>query len=412
MSNLTDRDLEDQGIMPPTDFSQNIDRISEISKYCLQYPAEITELVAAIKNDFLVESTTIEEILVALKSGNIIIQGPPGTGKTTLARLIARAMNTTIYPVTAHEDWTVYELIGRLELGVSSSGAEEVIPVDGYFTEAVIKCANSVVKNFDEPSHPQAEWLLIDEINRCHIDKAFGELFSVLGTDGEAMVTLPHQKDGNRQMVVPSRFRIIATLNSFDRQFVNNLSQAIRRRFTFITLDIPPKKAPDEKWSFDYEGLDLSVKEYQFIVKRAVSRVAHSSDMTSSEEKEQEITRMEQACDNEFSEVLSILFDFVESFRYSGFDDDNPFLPVGTAQLIDTVELFLNRMTLRNFDFSLANEYMDWAVSVKIAPLFDADSVALGALEKFVLNLPSIFLSRTRRELQQLSSGGMFYVGE
>jgi 5-methylcytosine-specific restriction enzyme B len=411
MSSLTDSELEDQGVMPPTDFTQNIDRISEISKYRLQYPAVLTDLVEAIQKEFLVAPHVLEEILVALRAGNIIIQGPPGTGKTTLARLIARAMHSTVYPVTAHEDWTVYELIGRLELRVNANGAEDIVPVDGYFTEAVIKCANSVVKHFDDPDHPQAEWLLIDEINRCHIDKAFGELFSVMGTDGDAMVTLPHQREGNRDLVVPSRFRIIGTLNSFDRQFVNNLSQAIRRRFTFITLDIPPRRRAGGEWSIWYAGPDLALKEFDFVINRAVTRVVSSMDLDGQDEEQRMVSGTRSICEERLLATLSGLFEFVELFRYSGAEEELPFLPIGTAQLIDTVELFLSRMMFRDFDVSFAPEYMDWAASVKIAPLFDADSVVMGALENLVTNLPGLFAAHTGRELKKLASGGMFYVG-
>ena len=134
--------------------------------------------------------------------------------------------------MTAHEDWTVFDVVGRLELSITAERKEEIRPVNGFFTEAVIRCANNIVRHFDEPEEPQAEWLLIDELSRAHLDKAFGELFTVLGTDDLVPITLPHQKPGNRDLVIPRRFRIIATLNSVDRQFVNSLSQGLRRRFT------------------------------------------------------------------------------------------------------------------------------------------------------------------------------------
>ena len=73
--------------------------------------------------------------------------------------------------------------------------------------------------------------MLIDELNRAYIDRAFGELFSVLGTDEITPIVLPYQDEGNRVIVTPKRFRIIATINTLDRQFVNSLSQGLKRRF-------------------------------------------------------------------------------------------------------------------------------------------------------------------------------------
>ena len=107
------------------------------------------------------------------------------------------------------------------------------------------------MKHFDTPSEPQAEWLLVDELNRAYLDKAFGELFTVIGTDELIPITLPHQRVGNRELVIPRRFRMIGTINSVDRQYVNSLSQAIRRRFTFVTVDIPTRRQSGENWSLE-----------------------------------------------------------------------------------------------------------------------------------------------------------------
>src|SRR5260370_19149150 len=126
--------------------------------------------------------------------------------------------------------------------------------------------------HFDQPTEPQAEWLLIDEINRAHMDRAFGELFTVLGTDESIATTLPHQREGNRNLVIPKRFRIVATLNSFDRQFVNNLSQAIRRRFTFITVNIPDK--PPDGAASGKASNHLAIQEHKILLERAAASVA------------------------------------------------------------------------------------------------------------------------------------------
>ena len=90
------------------------------------------------------------------------------------------------------------------------------------------------------PFGDQATWLLIDELNRAHPDKSFGELLSVLGSDDLVKVTLGYRRGSDNVLVGPRRFRIIATINSIDKQFVNGLSEGLRRRFTFLTVDVPP----------------------------------------------------------------------------------------------------------------------------------------------------------------------------
>src|SRR5206468_1431545 len=117
----------------------------------------------------------------------------------------------------------------------------------------------------------QATWLLIDELNRAHPDKAFGELFSVLGADEPVDITLGYQQKGNDVLIVPRRFRIIATVNSIDKQFVNALSQGLRRRFTFLTFDIPPQRGANQQWGSD---ASLATREFAMVGTIAAQRAA------------------------------------------------------------------------------------------------------------------------------------------
>src|SRR3546814_831042 len=98
-------------------------------------------------------------------------------------------------------------------------------------------------------------WLIIDELNRADVDKAFGELFTLLaGVD----VRLPHRKnDGGTykeiqlvhegddadeaafNVVVPSEWRMIGTMNTFDQASLYQLSYAFMRRFAFIEVEVP-----------------------------------------------------------------------------------------------------------------------------------------------------------------------------
>ena len=81
-------------------------------------------------------------------------------------------------------------------------------------------------------------WLVIDEFTRAPVDAAFGSLLTTLG-GGEAVLAVPTGGGSETAVSVPSDFRIIGTLNSFDRHFLNQISEAIKRRFNFIDV-LPP----------------------------------------------------------------------------------------------------------------------------------------------------------------------------
>jgi hypothetical protein len=84
----------------------------------------------------------------------------------------------------------------------------------------------------------RGRWLVIDEFTRAPIDAAFGSLLTTLG--GQRSPLLVPTEDGREvPLPLPGDFRIIGTLNSFDRHFLNQLSEAMKRRFTFIDI-LPP----------------------------------------------------------------------------------------------------------------------------------------------------------------------------
>ncbi len=408
MANVDEDTLVEQGAIPPTEFHDKIERIREIAEYEIESPADLTTRLEQATAKLLIPPETLNAAAAALRVGHVVLQGPPGTGKSSLARALCEAFNASIFPVTAHEDWTVFDVIGRLELRLHEDRKEEIVPVNGYVTEAVIRCANTTVLHFDDPAEPQAEWLLIDELNRAHMDRAFGELFTVLGTDAAIPITLPHQRDGNRNLVIPRRFRILATLNSFDRQFVNNLSHAIRRRFTFISVNIPDKRPAGAAWNG--EDASLAVREFHLVLDRAASRVANR--LTSLEPARTQDVRQGifDRLTGPLSGVVQSLFDVVEQIRYAGPDDQIPHLPIGTAQLIDTVELFILRVLQDHVNDANAPSTMDWAVSVKLVPLFDSDVVAPDVVKVFAEHLNAPFSVATRREMLGIVAAGMHFV--
>lgn len=410
MADADEATLEDQGVIPPTEFHDKIERIREVADYDIDLPPDLSERLDRATQGLLIAPETLRAAAAALQVGHVVLQGPPGTGKSSLARALCDAFQVSTLPVTAHEDWTVFDVIGRLELRLHEDRKEEIVPVNGYFTECVVCCANSIVRHFDDPAAPQADWLLIDELNRANIDRAFGELFAVLGTDSASPITLPHQREGNRNLVVPRRFRIVATLNSFDRQFVNNLSQAIRRRFTFVTVNIPDKRPANAVWSSLANPAPLAIQEFRIVLERVAARVAKRLTSLDRSMTQQITDDIKERLAGPLAPLVGRLFDLVEQVRYAGPEQQTPHLPIGTAQLIDTAELFVLRLMQDDMTDGAAGDVIDWAVSVKIVPLFDTDVVDPEVLKEFAGTLTEPFDKATRRELLGIMAAGMHFV--
>lgn len=160
------------------------------TKHVQNYPLVIADdIVGKIKAAvdeaglYFDDEDMLKEIATGLIRGNIILQGPPGTGKTTLVAIICNVFNVKHDVITAVSDWTTYDTIGGLQPSVDEEGNEIITGKNGRIVESIIKCCNTILNKEKYDGEEQALWLVVDELNRSEIDKVFGDLFTVFGSD-------------------------------------------------------------------------------------------------------------------------------------------------------------------------------------------------------------------------------------
>ena len=183
-----------------------------------------------------VDPAVYRQINAALLSGkqHIMLYGPPGTGKTSLARHIATAVTGGKWTmVTGSADWSSQDIIG----GYQPIGGGRVAFIPGV-----------LLRTFDQP-------LILDELNRCDIDKVIGPLFTVLSGQETTLpyrldiedkkslqfVILPESKEipAKHEFAPGPEWRLIATINSIDKAALYQMSYALTRRFCWIYVDSP-----------------------------------------------------------------------------------------------------------------------------------------------------------------------------
>lgn len=316
----------------------------------------VNKLEAAVASAGLYfdDEDLLKEIATGLIKGNVILQGPPGTGKTTLAAIICEVFDVKYDVITAVSDWTTYDTIGGLQPSVDDEGNEIIIGKNGRIVESIINCCNTVLEKEHHNGDKQASWLVVDELNRSEIDKVFGDLFTVFGSDDLDKRKLPlwFESDKNKQVLyVPRRFRIIGLMNNVDKNYVFDLSHGLARRFTIVNV-LPP-----EEKSF--------AKEIANCKKVVAKKMPNKIEKIGSQEISETFVNGLLSDDSLVSEE-QVLIDLLKQIRYES-DDNSLGLQYGTAQIIDLYENIVIHMILDNYQ-----DLKDEEKTEKIQHIIDA----------------------------------------
>ena len=225
--------------------------------------SELKAHIRELRRHVLIDAALVRRIYHALLAGHVILTGPPGTGKTETAQFIPELLWYTTEKdappsgyatelITATDEWSTHTLIGGI-VPRNKDGHISYFTQDGLLTKTVRK--NWLRVSDDDWSNDRVSvwakshldgarrefhgvWLVIDEFNRAPIDVALGEALTTLGGSSGGFLPIP-TNDGTKMLPLPEDFRIIGTLNSFDRSYLNQISEALKRRFSFIEISPP-----------------------------------------------------------------------------------------------------------------------------------------------------------------------------
>jgi MoxR-like ATPase len=329
-------------------------------KVLVEALAEELNFSQKIKQLLLERPEIVKPALAHLVAGkNIVFYGAPGTGKTRIARRICEILwGKENYDIeTANSEWGHYETVG----GYALSKEDGMEWKDGYLTRTVKVCHESLMNG-------RPYWLIIDELNRANLDLAFGKVFTLLDVEYRSVKPLI------RDLYIPYSFRILATINTYDRGLLFSLGYAFMRRFAFVNVPTRIKQV-EKPWEVEVKEIKPLSDQARSLKTEIITAIV---DQLSFSRNGDTALIFSELAQNNLKDVINQAtakikvgdLDFLDALLLFGETATASIIEVGQALIIDAGK-FIVAYSMLFPDEVEGGKVLDEAVSAYILPQFE-----------------------------------------
>jgi hypothetical protein len=211
-------------------------------------------------------------------------------------------------------------------------------------------------------------WLILDEINRADIDRALGPVFTALQ---DYILRLPEEIDGSREFRIPAGFRVIATMNTIDKNNLFPMSVALMRRFAIINLE-PILDIREEDNIIDFQLRHFLETTAGITSSDSIARVLNDASIQSLKKQALNIINRLRKCAKRLDSI------------------EVPELMIGTATAIEICKFSLCEILRRSDGYiRTENTILDRAFRTHLLPQIEGlDHVELKAVEESFIGPP------------------------